>query len=234
MRHRIYLDTHFIDYLWDHQDNIWKGDECSLKVSAESDSSPQKEEYELLGNFPEMCWFSDWRIIIGDRVLEELTQIPNTERRQNLLRYAERLQGLSLMGLDPEADVELLESTPETLDRVPHPLQLLLPGFNLTDFQADVPEDFPLSVKAAMARLPAKDRSLVEEAEQLACDVLLTTDRQLLNSGKNLEYWHGLRIRRLTEFVDEEPVSNLLYVLGNGQLWPDLLWCTGMIPESIH
>lgn len=81
-----------------------------MRVSAESDRSPQQEEYELLGNFPGMCWFSDWRIITEDRLLEELSQIPNVERRQNLLRYAEQLQGLSLMGLDLEAGDEFFES----------------------------------------------------------------------------------------------------------------------------
>ena len=234
MRHRIYLDTHFIDYLWDHRDNIWNGDDYSLKVSAEADRSLQQEEYELLGNFPELCWFNDWRIIIGDWVLEELSRIPNVGRRQNLLGYAEQLQGLSLMGLDPEDDDEFSETTLEVPNRGQHPLQLGLPRFSPNDCHDRVPINFPLSAREAMKLLPASDRPLVEEAQELGCDVLLTTDRQLLNVGEKIEYWLRLRIRRLTEFVDEEAYSNLLHPTGTLQPWPDLRWYTGMIPESIH
>ena len=81
--------------------------------------------------------------------------------------------------------------------------------------------------------MPASDRPLVEEAQESACDVLLSTDRQLFSVGEKIEYWLRLRIRRFTEFVDEEASKNLLNSTGTLQPWPDLLWYTGMIPEGI-
>lgn len=232
MRHRIYLDSHFVDYLWDQRGYIWEEDTASLERALDMDESSQGNEYLALAWFPEMCWFNGWRITIGSHVLRELEQIPDTVRRESLLRYAEQLRTLDCSGLDGEGEEEESQSRVQGGSERVHPLQFSFPGFEREHYREPELTDFPLSIRQALSRLPAHDLPLVEEAAELGCDVFLTTDDQLLTRGHPLEYWLGLRIRKLTEFIAEEASRGRIKELEEAHLLPDLLLYAGMIPGN--
>jgi hypothetical protein len=231
MKHRIYLDSHFVDYLWDHRGYIWEEDTTSLERALDMDESSQGDEYLALAGFPEMCWFNGWRITIGNHVLRELEQIPDRVRRESLLRYAGQLRTLDCSGLDGEGEEES-QSRVQSGGEPVHPLQLSFPGFEREQYRGPKLTHFPLSIREALSRLPAHDLPLVEEAAELGCDVFLTTDDQLLTRGRPLEYWLNLRIRKLTEFIAEEGSRGRIKGSREAHLLPDLLLYAGMIPGN--
>lgn len=226
MKHLIYLDAHFIDYLWDHQKYIWEGDENSLNQAATTDQSTQLEEYEALEGLPEICWVNHWHLIVGECVLDELERISDKSRRKALKGYAEQIMALSGLGLCSDDDyMPTYFNSPNNVEQI-HPLQLLLPVFKVMKLPS--PGTFSQVLKQARTLLPTKDMPLVEEALSLGCDIFLTTDSRLLKRGKTLESLLGLRIRRLTEFLSEEKGPSQTHVV----VWPDLLLYTGLIPNN--
>jgi hypothetical protein len=231
MKHLIYLDAHFVDYLWDHRDYIWEGAEDSLTAAARADRSNQVEEYEALSGFPEACWLNHWHLIIGRRVLKELRQIRDRSRRQVLLDYAGQILALPGLGLCEDEDCRphyyRRWATARRVRRS-NSLQLVLPNFEVALGSPTNSRHSQWSRRPALAHLPDKDQPLVEEAILLGCDVLLTTDGPLLKQGKRLESQLGIRVRRLTEFLDEDNSEEPTVMNG----WADLLLYTGLIPGN--
>lgn len=230
MRHLIYLDAHFIDYLWDFRDYIWEGHRRSLRNAIRKDRSLQAREYEALAGFPDACWMNHWHLVVGQRAYRELKRIRLRSRRKDLLDYATQLVHLTGMDLcgTGECTPHYYRRKWRTLAaRGPNPLQMSLPGLERPSSRPATTEKHPVLTRIGLEALPVKDRPLVEDALLLGCDVFLTTDRQLLRHRRVLESQPGFRIRRLTEFLNEEDgePSDLT-------VWPDLLLYTGLMPGA--
>lgn len=214
VRHKIYLDTHFIDYLWDHRAAIWEDDERSLRAARERDTSEQVEEYELLREFPMLAYWNEWFVTVGEEVFRQLEAIPDESRRENLLQYAEQIASMStLSSEEPTASPGI---HPERLDAA--------------------------YLNASIDCFPRSDRAIIREAILRGCTVVLTTDRGVLREGRQLRELTGLRVQRLTEFVDEEAIGNRLghpfgpegptSASGGPSLFPDISLYTWFIPPG--
>lgn len=238
MPHRIYLDTHMIDYLWDHRALIWENKPGSLLRVRVRDASPQIEEYEALEGLPEICYFSDWRLVVGERVIAELLRIRNGRRRQSLLDYAVQLAGLSCLDLQEQEEASEDHEGETSLDRCPaHPSQLVFPGFEdcYCSLEHTAEEAVRLghgSTEKLVEDLPASDRPLVAEAIELGCDVFLTTDARLVRRGHALEGARSIRIRTLTGLLEEALGPDGCCTRTAPRYYPDLLLYTGMMPGN--
>ncbi len=194
MEYRIYLDTHFIDYLLDHKELVWEGNHSSIEKVVKKDRSRQINEYLTLQVFPLLCWLNNWHLVVGDCVLNELNKIKDRARKKALIDYVEQLQALAGLRLDYDVDDIINEGLDQQTTEESQLSQSLLPGFI----------DVPRLLDKGLTLLPSKDRPLVREAVSLSCDLFLTTDSKLLNYGQDAEQYLRLRIRKPTEFLFEE------------------------------
>jgi rRNA-processing protein FCF1 len=222
MKYRIYLDTHFIDYLLNHRGLIWEGNRSSIDEVEKKDRSQQINEYLTLQDFPLLCWLNNWHIAVGDCVLYELNKIKDRVRKKALIDYAEQLQALAGLRLDDEVDDIINEGLDQQTTEEGQLSQSLLPNHG----------DVSRLLDKGLALLPSKDRPLVKEAVGLACDIFLTTDSKLLNYGQDAEQYLQLRIRKPTEFLSEEDRRGRIKYFDDVGLFPDLLNYTGLIPNN--
>lgn len=233
MGHRIYLDTHMIDYLWDHRSLIWESKAGSLRRARVKDSSSQIKEYEALEAFPEVCYFNDWRLVVGERVIDELRRVGNRHRRESLLEYASQLDALT--AVDPDDLEDQMDGGEEEISPDPcpaHPPQLTLPGFEDCYCLLEHAYCRYDLTQQLIERLPSSDRPLVREAIELSCDVFLTTDAQLLKRGEDLERAQKIRIRSITGLLNETIGPGGCCTRHPPTYYPDVLLYTGMMPGN--
>jgi hypothetical protein len=91
---RIYLDTHIIDYLYDHRKDYWEdiAQHTSISNLARIDHSSHINDLLALYWFLTLTYIDDFVLIIGNRVLGELEKITDDDRRSRLLKYAEGIR----------------------------------------------------------------------------------------------------------------------------------------------
>lgn len=132
--------------------------------------------------------------------------------------------------VDEEDDSEEDDEEMETDSRAIHPAQMILPGVEHLIQEPQLEIEYDLSLDHLLSGLPKSDRPLVREAIDMGCEVYLTTDAGVLREAQFIENWTGLRIRKLTEFLDEVLDTSVLGCGSReGDLWPDLELLTEMI-----
>jgi len=204
VRHKIYVDTHFVDYLWNHRLAIWEENQTSLEQAGVADRSKQVEEYELVRELPLLVWLNEWEVVIGDKVLCELSKVSHVRRRSALVGYAKQIRRLDQV----RGDHHPREETPRLVDE--HALT------------------------RDLALLPLTDQPLVAEAIASSCSIYLTTDRGVLRVASSFREKHGLRIQTLTAFVDEEAEADQLMIsLPTGSTAPDIALHTAFVPPDL-
>lgn len=173
---RIYLDTHIIDYLYDHRQDYWQDTQELPTISklAEFDQSDHINELIALQAFLILAYWNNFTLVIGDRLLDELERIPDEKRKSSLLKYAE--------GIRHYFSVVRHENNEENVDIESN-------NVYYTTFLSQV-----------LARINKKDHPLYVEAIVRKCNYFLTTDQQVVGLG-NQSLLAGLEITSPARFI---------------------------------
>jgi hypothetical protein len=234
-KHRLYLDTHYIDYLWDHRQNVWNGplEWSQSRFAARGVSAPSEDDFVSLEAFHDLCFLNDWRIVIGDQVLRELSNIADTHRRKELVGYAKTLQSIeSTLGLDlirPD-EQDAMDSGDMGLGSVQ---MSLWPGIDPPQVQRPRSPLLRAHLLRSIRSLPASDQPLVEEAVELNCDVFLSTDARLQKKAAQFQ-GQGLRVQSWLDFLVDELAGEQDHVQNARTTWPDISAYSIAIPSGIE
>lgn len=178
---RFYLDTHIIDYLYDHRKDYWQDTQELPTISkvAVIDHSDHIDELVALQAFLILAYWNDFILVIGDRLLNELEKIPNDNRKSRLLRYAESIRHFySIVKYGYDDEDEEGESPKAESDNLYY-----------TTFLSQV-----------LTHMNEKDRPLYIEAIERKCNYFLTTDKQVIQL-RNTSQLAGLEITSPAVFI---------------------------------
>lgn len=233
--HRLYLDTHYIDYLWDHRRNVWNEPQewSPPRFTSQGVSVPPKDDYVSLEAFHDLCLLNDWRLVIGDQVLKELHMIADRHRREELVEYAETLASIEST-LGPDLNRTHERESENDGDMVLSPLQMSLwSDIDPSRFQVSSSPSPRSDRLRLLATFPASDRPLVEEALALGCDVFLTTDTRLQRRAVPFQKL-GLRVQSWLDFLVDEFAVQQEHGHETRTHWPDIAAYSIAIPSDIE
>ena len=209
---RLYLDTHVIDYLYDHAQDYWEGTDKLPTIStlAEVDHSEHIDDLVALSLILKLAFWNELTIVIGNEVIREIGRIPDRkkQRRTALMTYAENIiHFYSYIQAETDADEECSSGVPK-------------------------PTYYTTFLSQVLAQLNEKDRPLFVEAIEKKCTYFVTTDKQVASLGE-LSALAGLEIATPVKFI--EIIGHLYpeaFDLSSIGLVPDVAFYTWLIPDE--